>query len=142
MGNNSGNKWLFAADYCCKWILACNSHCVNLQHHVSKPQTKISVVKSFDSTTDMAQMVGVEPTRQSPVLKHFECSLLRPLEYICLFNFVARNFPQGTISSQSRYDRFDTSAYLVFIAPPRTAFGKNARFRCKITMKGWVRDTR
>ena len=29
VGNNSGNKWLFAADYCCKWILACNSHCVN-----------------------------------------------------------------------------------------------------------------
>ena len=56
-------------------------------------------------------MVGVEPTRQSPVLKHFECSLLRPLEYICLFNFVAWNFLQGVISSQSRYDRFDTSAY-------------------------------
>ena len=56
-------------------------------------------------------MVGVEPTRQSPVLKHFECSLLRPLEYICLFNFVAGDFPQGAISSQSRYDRFDTSAY-------------------------------
>ena len=37
--------------------------------------TKISVVKSFDSTTDMAQMVGVEPTRQSPVLKHFELIL-------------------------------------------------------------------
>ena len=34
--------------------------------------TKISAVKSFDSTADMAQMVGVEPTRQSPVLKHFE----------------------------------------------------------------------
>lgn len=66
--------------------------------------TKISVVKSFDSTTDMAQMVGVEPTRQSPVLKHFECSLLRPLEYICLFNFVAGNFPQGTISSVPSYD--------------------------------------
>lgn len=44
-------------------------------------------------------MVGVEPTRQSPVLKHFECSLIRPLEYICIFNFVARNFPQGVISS-------------------------------------------
>ena len=57
-------------------------------------------------------MVGVEPTRQSPVLKHFECSLLRPLEYICLFNFVAGNFPQGAISSQSRYDRFDTPAYI------------------------------
>ena len=66
--------------------------------------TKISVVKSFDSTTDMAQMVGVEPTRQSPVLKHFECSLLRPLEYICLFNFVAWNFPQGVISSVLSYD--------------------------------------
>lgn len=64
-------------------------------------------------------MVGVEPTRQSPVLKHFECSLLRPLEYICLFNFVARNFPQGAISSQSRYDRFDTSAYC-------SAFGRKA----------------
>ena len=76
----------------------------------------------------MAQMVGVEPTRQSPVLKHFECSLLRPLEYICLFNFVARNFPQGVISSQSRYDRFDTSANLVFIAPPRIAFGKMRDF--------------
>ena len=32
------------------------------------------------------------------------------------------------ISSQSRYDRFDTSAYLVFIAPPRTAFGKMRDF--------------
>lgn len=56
-------------------------------------------------------MVGVEPTRQSPVLKHFECSLLRPLEYICLFNFVARNFPQGVISSAPSYDRLRTSAY-------------------------------
>ena len=52
----------------------------------------------------LAQMVGVEPTRQSPVLKHFECSLLRPLEYICIFNFVARNFPQGAISSAPSYD--------------------------------------
>ena len=33
-----------------------------------------------------------------------------------------------TISSQSRYDRFDTSAYLVFITPPRTAFGKMRDF--------------
>jgi hypothetical protein len=32
------------------------------------------------------------------------------------------------ISSQSRYDRFDTSAYLVFIAPSRTAFGKMRDF--------------
>ena len=147
-------------------------------------------------------MVGVEPTRQSPVLKHFECSLLRPLEYICLFNFVARNFPQGVISSRSRYDLFDSPPYIstVFRAlrkckkntqeqyeilkfdPAKTLINqgfsaektaranahfesislrplryvclfsfyrtaphsvwKNARFRCKITMKGWVRDTR
>ena len=33
-----------------------------------------------------------------------------------------------TISSQSRYDRFDTSAYLIFIAPPRIAFGKMRDF--------------
>uniref|UniRef100_UPI003FEF9B9C hypothetical protein n=1 Tax=Gemmiger formicilis TaxID=745368 RepID=UPI003FEF9B9C len=33
-----------------------------------------------------------------------------------------------TISSQSRYDRFDTSAYFIFIAPPRTAFGKMRDF--------------
>ena len=58
----------------------------------------------------------------------FECSLLRPLEYICIFNFVARNFPQGVISSRSRYDRFDTSAYLVFIASPRTSLGKMRDF--------------
>ena len=48
-------------------------------------------------------------------LLDFECSLLRPLEYICILNFVARDFPQGAISSQSRYDRFDTSAYLVLL---------------------------
>ena len=48
-------------------------------------------------------------------MQTFECSLLRPLEYICIFNFVARNFSQGVISSQSRYDRFDTSAYSVLL---------------------------
>lgn len=44
-------------------------------------------------------------------LLDFECSLLRPLEYICIFNFVARNFPQGVISSAPSYDRLRTSAY-------------------------------
>ena len=52
----------------------------------------------------------------------FECSLLRPLEYICIFNFVARNFPQGVISSQSRYDRFDTSAYWALLRGTRAAY--------------------
>ena len=77
-------------------------------------EKKISAVKSFDSTADMAQMVGVEPTRQSPVLKHFECSLLRPLEYICILNFVARNFPQGVISSAPSYDHLSTSACVLY----------------------------
>ena len=39
-----------------------------------------------------------------------------------------RGIAAKLISSQSRYDRFDTSAYLVFIAPPRTAFGKMRDF--------------
>ena len=43
--------------------------------------------------------------------------------------FGSLDFQSGNmISSQSRYDRFDTSAYLVFIAPPRTAFGKMRDF--------------
>lgn len=42
---------------------------------------------------------------------------------------ISGNFQNAClISSQSRYDRFDTSAYLVFIAPPRTAFGKMRDF--------------
>ena len=41
-----------------------------------------------------------------------------------------RGIAAKLISSQSRYDRFDTSAYLVFTAPPRTAFGK-----CEISMQ-------
>ena len=73
-------------------------------------------------------VMGFSADKMTCRMQTFECSLLRPLEYICIFNFVARNFPQGVISSQSRYDRFDTSAYLVFTAPPRTAFGKKRDF--------------
>ena len=36
-----------------------------------------------------------------------------------------------TISSRSRYDHFDTSAYLIFTAPPRIAFGKMRDFDAK-----------
>ena len=45
----------------------------------------------------------------------FESISLRPLRYVCLFSF------------------YCTASHSVW---------KNARFRCKITMKGWVRDTR
>lgn len=45
----------------------------------------------------------------------FESISLRPLRYVCLFSF------------------YRTASHSVW---------KNARFRCKITMKSWVRDTR
>ena len=45
----------------------------------------------------------------------FESISLRPLRYVCLFNF------------------YRTASHSVW---------KNARFRCKITMKSWVRDAR
>ena len=48
-------------------------------------------------------------------LLDFESISLRPLRYVCLFSF------------------YRTAPHSVW---------KNARFRCKITMKGWVRDTR
>ena len=48
-------------------------------------------------------------------LLDFESISLRPLRYVCLFSF------------------YRTASHSVW---------KNARFRCKITMKGWVRDTR
>ena len=82
----------------------------------------------------MAQMVGVEPTRQSPVLKHFECSLLRPLEYICIFNFVAGDFPQGAISSAPSYDHLSTSAYLILLQ----GTSRRARFRVLPLTTSWV----
>ena len=44
----------------------------------------------------------------------FESISLRPLRYVCLFSF------------------YRTASHSVW---------KNARFRCKITMKGWVHDT-
>ena len=48
-------------------------------------------------------------------LLDFESISLRPLRYVCLFSF------------------YRTASHSVW---------KNARFRCKITMKSWVRDTR
>ena len=45
----------------------------------------------------------------------FESISLRPLRYVCLFSF------------------YRTASHSVW---------RNARFRCKITMKSWVRDTK
>ena len=89
-GQQFGQQMAFGNGFLLQAILACNSPCVDLQHYNSTPQTKISTVKSFDSTADMAQMVGVEPTRQSPVLKHFESSTSRYSSYISLFRFALK----------------------------------------------------
>ena len=123
MGNNSGNKWLLRTDFCCGRFQSASVVVQTRNTVFGKGKQKISAVKSFDSTADMAQMVGVEPTRQSPVLKHFECSLLRPLEYICLFNFVARNFPQGAISSATP----STSWVMLLIVIPQNLLRKKER---------------
>lgn len=59
---------------------------------------------------------SLENQRQLPkCLLDFESISLRPLRYVCLFSFY-RTVPHSV--------------------------WKNARFRCKITMKSWVRDTR
>ena len=49
-------------------------------------------------------VMGFPADKATCRMQTFECSLLRPLEYICLFNFVARSFPQGVISSAPSYD--------------------------------------
>lgn len=132
MGNNSGNKWLLGTDSCCGRFQSASVVVQTRNTVFGKRKQKISVVKSFDSTTDMAQMVGVEPTRQSPVLKHFECSLLRPLEYICLFNFVARNFPQDVISSAPSYDHLSNAPQHKFC----TAYYNSLRGKCQFFAGG------
>ena len=62
----------------------------------------------------------------------FECSLLRPLEYICLFNFVAGNFPQGTISSAPSYDHLSNAPQHKFC----TAYYNSLRGKCQFFAGG------
>ena len=62
----------------------------------------------------------------------FECSLLRPLEYICLFNFVARNFPQGVISSAPSYDLLGNAPQHKFC----TAYYNSLRGKCQFFAGG------
>lgn len=62
----------------------------------------------------------------------FECSLLRPLEYICLFNFVARNFPQGVISSAPSYDVLGNAPQHKFC----TAYYNSLRGKCQFFVGG------
>ena len=40
--------------------------CTNVQHHILGQKQKISAVKSFDSTADIVQMVGVSAPLQQP----------------------------------------------------------------------------
>ena len=69
---------------------------------------------------------SLENQRQLPkCLLDFECSLLRPLEYICIFNFVARNFPQGVISSATPSTSWVMLHSINFVQLIITACGAN-----------------
>ena len=155
MGNNSGNKWLSGTDFCCKqfWLVIALAQTYNII--IRRRKQKISAAKSFDSTADMAQMVGVSRALKMPhrgifarrdAKRRARAVRIPPCNpcIVCCKN--KKQHPAGCyswrrrwdsnprdiavklISSQSRYDRFDTSAYLVFIAPPRIAFGKMRDF--------------
>ena len=58
----------------------------------------------------MAEAVGFEPTCPCGQL-HFECSSLQPLRYASVYKYSLLG-TNHMISSQSRYDHFDTSPYL------------------------------
>ena len=58
----------------------------------------------------MAEAVGFEPTCPCGQL-HFECSSLQPLRYASMYKY-SLSRTNHMISSQSRYDHFDTAPYL------------------------------
>ena len=58
----------------------------------------------------MAEAVGFEPTCPCGQL-HFECSSLQPLRYASMHKYSLFR-TNHMISSQSRYDHFDTSPYV------------------------------
>ena len=58
----------------------------------------------------MAEKVGFEPTCPCGQL-HFECSSLQPLRYASMYKYSLLG-TNHMISSQSRYDHFDTAPYL------------------------------
>ena len=58
----------------------------------------------------MAEAVGFEPTCPCGQL-HFECSSLQPLRYASMYKY-SLSGTNHMISSQSRYDHFDTAPYL------------------------------
>ena len=78
--------------------------------------------------------------KEAAALGFFPCATASYLAQTV--GFEPRGIAAKFISSRSRYDRFDTSAYLIFIRTASHSVWKNARFRCKITMKSWVRDAR
>jgi len=76
-------------------------------------QEQYEILKFNPAKTLINQGFSAEKTARANA--HFESISLRPLRYVCLFSF------------------YRTAPHSVW---------KNARFRCKITMKGWARDTR
>ena len=59
----------------------------------------------------MAEAVGFEPTCPCGQL-HFECSSLQPLRYASVYKYSLLG-TNHMISSQPRYDHFDTSPYML-----------------------------
>ena len=59
----------------------------------------------------MAEAVGFEPTCPCGQL-HFECSSLQPLRYASVYKYLLLG-TNHIISSQPRYDHFDTAAFLL-----------------------------
>ena len=112
MGSLSSSVGLSAWRWACA-VPRCGSRCFrNGQRKAIIRTHRLSETGS--DYIGLVQMVGVEPTRHCCQID-FESISLRPLRYVCLFSF------------------YRTASHSVW---------KNARFRCKITMKGWVRDTR
>ena len=88
------------------------------------------IVRSRSRKTRMKPSKTGNPLPKSQL--DFECSLLRPLEYICLFNFVARNFPQGVISSAPSYDLLGNAPQHKFC----TAYYNSLRGKCQFFAGG------
>lgn len=77
-------------------------------------------------------VMGFPADKMTCRMQTFECSLLRPLEYICIFNFVARNFPQGVISSAPSYDVLGNAPQHKFC----TAYYNSLRGKCQFFAGG------
>lgn len=135
-GNNSGNKGLFkgkqrAMPYRIKRRFGQQNHCIVGQQNSLKLCSIESQGKygSPENTRfqgfPLADRVGFEPTCPCGQ-PHFECGSLRPLRYLSILNCCWEFGRYHMISSQSRYDHFDTAPYLVDLRGGKVPHRKEA----------------